>query len=142
MNENNKKTLNTMQLRVLLPSHELLELEAIKVILEAEDGSFCLLPRHTDFVAALVPGVLEAWDEQAQVIFVAVDEGILVKCGRDVMVSTLDGVYGADFEHLQELVEERFVNLDEHARKARSALARLEAGALRGFRDLQGHAHD
>ena len=92
--------------------------------------------------AALVPGVLEAWDEQAQARFVAVDEGILVKCGRDVMISTLDGVYGADFEHLQELVEERFVDLSEHARKARSALARLEAGALRGFRDLQGHAHD
>ena len=63
------------------------------------------------------------------------DEGVLVKCGRDVLVSTLNGVRHNDLERLHTLVEERFLELDEHERKTRTALARLEAGTLRGFRE-------
>ncbi len=47
-----------MRLRVLLPTEVLLDVEVTKVIAEAENGFFCLLPRHVDFVAALVPGIL------------------------------------------------------------------------------------
>jgi F-type H+-transporting ATPase subunit epsilon len=49
----------------------------------------------------------------------------------------LDGVLGTDLEELQALVEERFLQLDEHERRARTALSRLEAGTLRAFRELQ-----
>jgi hypothetical protein len=47
-----------MKLTILLPGEVFLEAEAAKVIAEAGNGSFCLLPRHVDFVAALVPGLL------------------------------------------------------------------------------------
>lgn len=126
-----------MRLRVLLPTEVLVDEEAIKVIAEAENGAFCLLPRHIDFVAALVPGVLCFCAKQGEESFAALDEGVLVKCGHDVFVSTLNGVRGADLDRLQTLVEERFLELDEHERKARTALARLEAGTLRGFLELQ-----
>lgn len=126
-----------MRLRVLLPTEVLADLSVVKVIAEAENGSFCLLPRHIDFVAALVPGLLIFVDADGNERYAAIDSGVLVKCGSEVSVSTFNGVCGSDLEELKVLIDERFVDLDEHERKARTALARLEAGALRRFRDLQ-----
>ncbi len=131
----------SMNLRLLLPTEVLLEQRVSKIIAEAENGEFCLLPRHIDFVAALVPGVLSFYTVEGEEHFAAVDRGILVKCGRDVSISTPQGVTGMDITELQRLIEERFLELDEHERKARSALARLEAGALRRFLDLREEFH-
>lgn len=127
----------TMHLRVLLPTEVLVDEAVTKVIAEADNGDFCLLPRHIDFVASLAPGVLSYYSSEGEESFAAVDQGVLVKCGRDVSVSTLNGARGADLNQLQALVEERFLQLDEQERKARTALGRLEAGTLRGFRELQ-----
>ncbi len=126
-----------MHLRVLLPTEVLVDENVQKIIAEAVNGEFCLLPRHVDFVAALVPGVLYFYSTGQAENYVALDQGVLVKCGREVFVSTTNGVRGTELSQLQALVEERFMELDEHERKARTALARLEAGTLRRFRDLQ-----
>jgi len=134
-------TTGQMRLQVLLPTEVLVDEAVIKVVAEADNGAFCLLPRHIDFVAALVPGVLCFWTNAGEERFAAVDEGVLVKCSHEVFVSTLDGVRGSDLSQLQTLVAERFLELDEHERKARAALARLEAGTLRGFRELQERFH-
>jgi len=130
-----------MRLQVLLPTEVLVDERVIKVITEAENGAFCLLPRHIDFVAALVPGVLCFCGNDGVENFAAIDEGVLVKCGQEVFVSTLNGVRGTDLDALRSMVEERFLELDEHERKSRTALARLEAGTLRGFRELQEKFH-
>lgn len=126
-----------MRLRVLLPTEVLIDEVVGKVIAEAENGSFCLLPRHIDFVSTIVPSVLCFSDEQEVERFAAVDEGILVKCGAEVSISTLNGVRGDALKSLKALVTARFTQLDEQERKARSALARLEGGALRGFWKLR-----
>jgi len=126
-----------MHLQVLLPTEVLVDEPVLKVIAEADNGSFCLLPRHIDCVAALAPSVLCFYTQEGQEHFAAIDHGVLVKCDQAVLVSTLNGVRGSDLGGLQALIDERFLVLDEHQRKARSALARLEAGALRGFQELQ-----
>ncbi|KXS53028.1 MAG: F-type H+-transporting ATPase subunit epsilon [Marinobacter sp. T13-3] len=126
-----------MNLRLLLPTRVLLEQATTKIIAEADNGEFCLLPRHVDFVAALVPGVLSFFTTDGEERFAAVDRGILVKCGKDVAVSAYQGVIGDDIGELQTLIDEQFLQLDESERKARTALARLEAGTLRGFLDLR-----
>lgn len=131
----------SMNLRLLLPTEVLVDRPAAKLIAEARDGYFCLLPRHRDFVTALVPGVLAYYDASGAEHFVAVDEGVLVKCGRDVMVSAYNGVLGTDLERLQALLDETYLQLDEHERKARTALSRLEAGTLRKFKELQDTIH-
>jgi F-type H+-transporting ATPase subunit epsilon len=130
-----------MRLRLFLPTEVLVDEVVTKVIAEAENGSFCLLPRHIDFVAALVPSLLSFTDSEGNEGFVAVDAGVLVKCGREVSVSTFNGVRGTHLGELEALVDERFIELDEHERKARTALARLEAGTLRRFRELQEQFH-
>jgi F-type H+-transporting ATPase subunit epsilon len=142
MSESSAESTSTLRLQVLLPTEILVDEQVSKVIAEAENGSFCLLPRHIDFVAALVPGVLCFTKHEGEEEFAAIDEGVLVKCGHEVFVSTLNGARGTDLDRLRALVEERFLELDEHERKARTALARLEAGALRGFRELQEIFHE
>ena len=130
-----------MSLKILLPTEVLLEEPVTKVIAEAQNGSFCMLPRHIDFVCALVPGILVFFTLDNLEQYVAVDNGALVKCGPEVFVSTYNGLRGNDLIKLQHLVAERFVNLDEQQRTARSALARLEAGVMRRFIELQEHRH-
>ena len=120
-----------MRVKVILPSQVLLEGEAAKVVAEAEGGSFCLLPRHVDFVAALVPGILAVTDAAGREEFLAVDEGVLVKRGAEVLVAVRDAVRGPDLGGLREAVEERFRRLGRQERQARSALGRLEAQFVR-----------
>jgi F-type H+-transporting ATPase subunit epsilon len=122
-----------MNLTVLLPTGVLVDQEVTKVTAEAENGSFCLLPRHIDFLAALAPGLLSFETETGGEEFLAIDEGILVKCGADVMISTRNAVRGVPLGQLREAVEKRFRVLDEREQQARSVLAKLEADLVVRF---------
>jgi F-type H+-transporting ATPase subunit epsilon len=128
-----------MRLLVLLPTEVLVDEPVAKVVAEAENGCFGMLPRHVDFAAALVPGLLAFTDARGGERLVAIDEGILVKCGPDVRVSTRNAVSGDSAAQLRETMRSRFRALDDEAQGARSALARLEAGALRRFLELEEH---
>ena len=126
-----------MHLEILLPTEILADTDVVKVIAEAENGSFCLLPRHVDFVAALVPGLLSFTRPDGNEEFAALAEGVLVKRGDEVLVSTVNGVRSADLGQLHRVVREQFVLLDERDRRARSALARMEADFVRRFMELR-----
>jgi len=127
-----------MKLTVLVPERIFLQARADKILAEAVDGHFCLEPRHVDFIAALVPGVLTYRESGGRTWYVAVDEGILVKCGFEVRVSTFKAVRGDRLETLRQKVESEIRQLDESERATRSALARLEAGILRQYGQFRG----
>ena len=129
-----------MKLKVLLPTEIMVDEEVTKVTAEAGNGSFCLLPRHIDFVAALAPGLLsfvKADDGSEE--FLAVDEGVLVKCGPEVLVSTPKAVRGPELGSLRQTVDRTFKVLTDQERKARSALANLESNFIRRFLKLEEH---
>ena len=127
-----------MRLKIALPTRLLYDGEVRKVSAEAANGSFTLLPRHIDSVTALVPGILffDTAGEEAEEVFFAVDEGILVKCGPDVLVSTRNAVGSADLSSLHRTVREHFETLNDQERRARSALVRLEADFVRRYLEL------
>jgi F-type H+-transporting ATPase subunit epsilon len=127
-----------MKLKVLLPTKVLIEEEVVKVIAEAEDGSFCLKPKHADFVSALVPGLLFYETTNGREEFLAVDEGTLVKCGAEVLVSTANAVRGPNLGTLKDMVQKQFKSVDDRQKTARSAVAKLEANLVRKFIEL-GH---
>jgi F-type H+-transporting ATPase subunit epsilon len=127
-----------VKLKVLLPTEVLVDEGAAKVTAEAHNGSFCLLPRHVDFVAALVPGLLSYESPGGREHFLAVDEGVLVKCGDEVLVSTRRAVRGGDLGTLRETVDAEFSVLDEREKAARASAARLEADLVRRFMELGG----
>jgi len=126
-----------MNLKVLLPTEVLIDEEVRKVTAEAENGFFCLLPRHIDFATALIPGLLSFEDSEGRETFVAVDEGVLVKCGQSVLVSTRSGAKGGELGELKRIVEEQFMVLDEKEKTARTAMSKIEAGFVRRFLEVQ-----
>lgn len=120
-----------MRLRILLPQDVLVDdWNVTKVSAEARHGAFTILPRHIDFVAVLVPGILLFEGDDGESV-VGVDEGVLVKQGDEVRVSVRDAVRGPDLARIREMVTERFHERDEHERRARTALSRLEASFYR-----------
>jgi F-type H+-transporting ATPase subunit epsilon len=125
-----------VRLRVLLPEQVLVDEQVQQVTAEAENGSFSLLPRHIDFVTALAPGILSFIKQDGQEEFLAVDEGVLVKHGTDVRVSTRNAVLGHGLGELKRLVQERFREVDDQERRARDALYKLEADLIRRFMEI------
>ncbi len=128
-----------MKLKVLLPTEVLINEEVTKVVAEAGNGSFCLLPRHVDFLANLVPGLFSFVTSQGVEEFLAIDEGILIKCGPEVLVSTRNAVHGPDLGRLEQTVRKSFSVLDGREKVARSAFVKLEASFIRRFMDLEQH---
>jgi F-type H+-transporting ATPase subunit epsilon len=122
-----------MTIKVMLPGKVFLEKEVKKVTAEAGNGSFCLLPRHIDFLTNLVPGILSFESKEGKEEFLAIDEGILVKRGPEIMVSIKDAVKGEKLGTLKGIVDEHFRHEDNRQKKARSVLAKLEADFMRRF---------
>ncbi len=127
-----------MNLKVLLPSEVLLDEKVEKVTAEAENGFFTMLPRHVDFVAALVPGIFSYLTPAGEERYLAIDEGVMVKQGDQVYVSAARAVPGEDLAYLQEKVEQELKVLGESEKKARTVMSRLEADTLRRFTRLGG----
>ena len=89
------------------------------------------MPHRLDCVAALAPGILIYEDETGGEVYVAVDEGVLVKTGLDVLVSVRHAISGTDLSQLHETVEREFLNLNEQEQSVRSVMARMESDFIR-----------
>ena len=127
-----------MNLKVLLPFKIFAEKTGVsRIVAETSEGSFGLLPHRLDCVAALAPGILLYETDAEGEVFVAVDEGVLVKAGPDVLISVRQALGGTDLGRLRDAVEQEFLSLDEHEQSMRSVMAKLEAGFLRRFAGLQ-----
>jgi F-type H+-transporting ATPase subunit epsilon len=121
-----------MNLKVLLPFRIFAEKTGVsRIVAETREGSFGLLPRRLDCVAALAPGILIYENEAEGEVCVAVDEGVLIKTGPDVLVSVRNAIAGTDLHQLREAVEREFLNRDEQELGVRSVLARMESGFIR-----------
>jgi F-type H+-transporting ATPase subunit epsilon len=126
-----------MKLKVLLPFLVFAEIDGVKrIVAETSQGSLGLLPHRLDCVAVLKPGILTFETETEGEVYVAVDEGILVKAGADVLVSVRNAIAGLSLGTLREAVEQEFVNLDEGEKQVRAVLARLESGFVRRFSEF------
>ncbi|MHB1398215.1 MAG: F0F1 ATP synthase subunit epsilon [Trichloromonadaceae bacterium] len=121
-----------MNLKVLLPFRIFAEkTSVIRIVAETHAGSFGILPRRLDCVAALAPGILIYENENEGEVYLAVDEGVLIKTGLDVLVSVRNAIAGTDLGTLRDSVEQEFLNLDERELSVRSALAKMESGFIR-----------
>jgi F-type H+-transporting ATPase subunit epsilon len=114
----------------------LLSEKVAKVVAEAANGFFCLLPHHVDYTAALVPGIF-LFETEEEENYLAIDVGTLVKKGDEILVSVRNAVRGPELGKLKLEVVKQFRELDEREKKARSAAAKLEVDLLRRFMELR-----
>jgi F-type H+-transporting ATPase subunit epsilon len=121
-----------MNLKVLLPFQIFaVKTGVLRIVAETRTGSFGLLPHRLDCVAVLAPGILTYETTSEGEVFVAVDEGVLIKTGPDVLVSVRRALGGTDLGRLREAVEREFLTLDEHQQSVRSLLAKMEGDLVR-----------
>jgi F-type H+-transporting ATPase subunit epsilon len=123
-----------MHLKVLLPFKIFADkTDVLRVVAETREGSFGLLPHRLDCVAALAPGILTYETATGGEVCMAVDEGVLVKAGAEVLVSVRNAIGGMDLDKLRAAVEREFLNLDEQEKSMRTVMAKLESGFIRRF---------
>jgi len=121
-----------MKLKVLLPFQVYAERAGVtRIVAETHEGSIGLLPNRLDCVAALVPGILVFETESDGEVYVAIDEGVLVKTGLEVLVSVRNAIGGSELDQLRKAVEQEFLMLDEQEQNVRAVLAKMESGFVR-----------
>ncbi|MEO7082539.1 MAG: F0F1 ATP synthase subunit epsilon [Flavobacteriales bacterium] len=111
--------------------------KVLKIVAWSRTGSFGLLPNRRDCVAVLGAGILTYETEEEGEAFVAVDEGVLVKAGPQVLVSVRRAIPGADLASLRDQVEHEFMDLAEQEVEIRSVMVKLETGFLNRFASLR-----
>ena len=127
-----------MNLKVLLPFRIFAEkTEVSRIVAETREGSFGLLPHRRDCVAALAPGILTYENETEGEVYVAVDEGVLVKTGLNVLVSVRHAIGGTDLSQLHEAVKREFLTIDERERNVRTAVTKMEEGLIGRFAEFE-----
>ena len=127
-----------MNLKILLPFEVFAEKSGVlRIVAERREGAFGLWPHRLDCVAALTPGILTYETEEEGEVYVAIDEGVLVKTGLEVFVSVRNAITGTDLGQLHESVEREFLSLNEQEQNIRSVIAKMESGFILQFAEFQ-----
>lgn len=123
-----------MNLKILLPHKIFSESKQVKrIVAETNGGSYGFLPQRLDCVASLVPGIFEYETEDLGIVYLAVDEGILVKTGMEVLVSVRNAIGGTDLGKLHEAVEKEFLSLNELEKNVSTVMTKMSNSLIIGL---------
>lgn len=131
-----------MRLIVCTPLGEILNKEIRKVSLEFLNGYHTFLPQHVDFASVLKPSIATYTDENGAQKYIACHTGIAVKKGKNMTISVRQAVLSDTLEDLKNTILQEFKKTDEQRKELNTAMARLEIGLLRGFKNLKGGDFD
>ena len=127
-----------MQLKILLPFGVFASVaDVTRIVVMTPAGSFGVLSHRLDCATALSPGLLSYSTANSGDTHLAIDAGVLVKTGPEVVVCVRHAIAGADLGNLHRAVEKQFLDFSEQEKSTRTTLAKLESGLLRGFAELQ-----
>ena len=148
-----------MRLLLSVPSGVLRDVAVARVDALTTAGAWTLLPRHADAATVLRPGLLRfvptpddanaappdghpatadgGAREAAGETFVATDHGVLVKVGDVVRVASERAVVAGDLADATRTLREHLTARSEGERRARHALARLEADLVRRLGEIR-----
>ena len=122
-----------MRLKVLAPAKIIVDRDADKIVAKGPDGYFCLLPHHVDFVSQLAPGILSLEEEAGSEQSLAIDEGVLVKCGDEVLVATRNAFMDTGGEKIRPAEALERIVPDEEEERCRRIIAGLELEFIERF---------
>jgi F-type H+-transporting ATPase subunit epsilon len=120
-----------MNIKILLPFEVFAQETSVsRMVAETSAGSWGLWPQRLDCALALVPGILIYETSVQGEVYVAVDDGVLVKVGTEVLVSLRRAFAGKDLRLLREAVQQQFLSQTEEEKNMRSALTKMESGFI------------
>jgi F-type H+-transporting ATPase subunit epsilon len=127
-----------MQLKILVPSGVFASIANVeRIVVMTQTGSFGLLPHRLDCAAVLPPGLFAYSTAAADEVHLAVDAGVLVKTGADVLVCVRRAIAGADLGRLRQAVQQELVKQSERESSSSKRMAQMESGLIREFVKLQ-----
>lgn len=109
----------------------------MSVVVETSRGSYGFLPNRLDMVAALIPGILTFELPGTGKVQCAIDEGILVKVGYEILISVRHAMEERKAGSLRKAFEREVKAIEEREKGVRAALAKLESGFLRGLTETR-----
>lgn len=121
-----------MQLKLYNPSKLIIGVETNKIVAEDNNGSFCLLPKHIDCVRILKPCILTYQEDNNQK-YIGIDEGILIKCKKDVYICVKNAISGVELGKMKEVLEDKLKNIIENDKKTRELLNEIEIGFVKKY---------
>lgn len=132
-----------MLFKVFSPLGILIDRPVSKIDFEAIDGFFTLLPKHIDFISALKTGILTYTDLKGKKAYIACHQGILIKKGKNVSLTTKLGILDNDLSHLTQRIETDFKQMEESRKESNKTMAQLEISLTKGFlsRNKAGESH-
>jgi len=127
-----------MHLKILLPFRVFEDIQNVKrIVMETSEGAFGILPQRLDCVAALVPGIFTYETEREH--YIAIDEGVMIKAGEEVLLSVRNAISGASLSELHASVEKEFTRLDESEKDMRASMAKMESSFIIGLERFTEH---
>lgn len=133
--------LECLHLKVLLPFAVLVdEPQVKKLVVMTTGGSYGIWPNRLDCVACLEPGILTYETSKNEEKFVAVDEGIVVKTGEEVIISVHNAISDGDLGTLHQAVEKDFMAKRQTQNELNTTLAKLERNFVRNFNALKNES--
>ena len=125
-----------MDLKILLPYKVFAEIKNVNsIVAETSEGSFGFLPQRLDCVAVLVPGILTYKTDKEY--YLAVDEGLLVKAGDQVLISIRNAVGGVELGKLADTIKNEIATVSTDEEKVRYMASKLENGFLSRLKKFQ-----
>jgi F-type H+-transporting ATPase subunit epsilon len=127
-----------VQLKIIVPSGVFASIANVeRIVVMTQTGSFGLLPHRMDCVAVLPPGLFAYSTAATGAVHLAVDAGMLIKTGADVVLCVRRAIAGADLGRLRQAVQQELKQLGEKESANLKTLAHLETGLIREFVKLQ-----
>lgn len=109
-----------LNLRIYTPSQLFLEEVIKKVSVYGKEGFYTILPNHIDYISSFDDGIIIFEKQDSSKIFIGVNQGVLIKTGREIQISTFSAVYGGtSLDELKNVLktliekEEELMNLDK-----------------------------
>ncbi len=127
-----------MRLRIVVPSGVFASIANVeRIVVMTQMGSVGLLPHRLDCAAVLPPGLLAYSTAATDEVHLAIDAGMFIKTGADVVVCVRRAIAGADLGRLRQAVQQDLRRLGEQESSTLKTLAHLESGLVREFVKLR-----
>jgi F-type H+-transporting ATPase subunit epsilon len=127
-----------VNLLILLPFKILTQIADVsRLVVETLDGSLGLLPHRLDCVAPLMPGILTYTTADNATTYAALDQGVLVKTGDDVVISVRRAILGTELATLHAAVVREYLSIDAQELEMRSVVAKMDSALIGRFADLR-----
>ena len=125
-----------MRLKLILPYRTILDKNVEKITAPGSNGAFQVLPKHVDGTWTLESGILVISIEDGKDLYYAINQGVAVKEGDTIYISTFRAIAGESLEELSETVKKSLDELSSREKKAREVLIKLETDTVKKFMEI------